>query len=398
MPLDGRGAVVDPGTRELLQSRDADAPVGHAGGEQDRPPGRDVAAVAADSVGLTLEPKRDDLAAERELDAENPCLLVGALGELGAGDPAGEAEVVADQRARARLPADRLALEHQRAQALRRRVHRGREPGRSRADDHQVEVRVVDGLGVDAEGNDDLLVARVDEHRPVTHADDRDLAGVPSVTPSSSLAPNSVPGEVNPCGTPLRRSRSRISCGARRGRLGDHRELERALRVLSRPLVQELGDRPVKLLLAGARGLEHVVVGAARRHRVQDRLRRRAIAPRAPVDQQRPLRLRVQAAHAVEQLRARLLRHPHVREHQRHAIALVAHPLEVGRRGLGRTLGGDPVVTSVAAPELGLGACKGVWVVVGDEQHRLLGPAHGPQSRIVPPATGRRRVRRPRVR
>ena len=79
----------------------------------------------------------------RERAAEDPGLLVGALGELGPGDAAGEAEVVADQRARPRLPADRLALDHEGPQPLGCRVHRGSETGRARADDHDVEHRVV---------------------------------------------------------------------------------------------------------------------------------------------------------------------------------------------------------------------------------------------------------------
>ena len=51
---------------------------------------------------------------QQEARAEDPGLLVGALGELGAADAAGEAEVVADQRAGAGLPADRLALDDER--------------------------------------------------------------------------------------------------------------------------------------------------------------------------------------------------------------------------------------------------------------------------------------------
>ena len=50
---------------------------------------------------------------------KHPGLLVRALRQLGAGDPAGEAEIVADERARSGLPADRLALEHHDVEPLR---------------------------------------------------------------------------------------------------------------------------------------------------------------------------------------------------------------------------------------------------------------------------------------
>ena len=46
--------------------------------------------------------------------------------------PRREAEVVADHRARAGLPAERLALQHDGAQPFRGAVHRGAEPGRDR--------------------------------------------------------------------------------------------------------------------------------------------------------------------------------------------------------------------------------------------------------------------------
>ena len=52
--------------------------------------------------------------------------------------PDGEAEVVLDARALAGLAARGVALDHHRAQALRRAVDRGGQPGRPAADHHQV--------------------------------------------------------------------------------------------------------------------------------------------------------------------------------------------------------------------------------------------------------------------
>ena len=57
---------------------------------------------------------------QQEPGAEHPRLLVGALRQLGAAHAAREAEVVADQRARAGLAADRLALDRERRAGPRR--------------------------------------------------------------------------------------------------------------------------------------------------------------------------------------------------------------------------------------------------------------------------------------
>jgi hypothetical protein len=59
-------------------------------------------------------------------------------GELAAGDPLRETGVVLDARARARLAARGVALDHERPQALRRCVHGCRQPCRPGADDHDV--------------------------------------------------------------------------------------------------------------------------------------------------------------------------------------------------------------------------------------------------------------------
>src|SRR5829696_8229451 len=72
--------------------------------------------------------------------SEDPCLLISPLCELCSTDPAREAEVISDERTRPRLPADRLLLDNERRKALRRRVDRGREAGRARADYDHFEI------------------------------------------------------------------------------------------------------------------------------------------------------------------------------------------------------------------------------------------------------------------
>src|SRR5205823_11377506 len=108
-----------------------------------------------------------------EASREDPRLLIGALRELRAGDAAREPEVVAYQRAGGGLAANRLALDDERAQTLRRGIDRGGEPGRTRSDHDHVEVAVT----VEARGHPvaagELDVRRIDEHALV----DRDHDG-----------------------------------------------------------------------------------------------------------------------------------------------------------------------------------------------------------------------------
>ena len=95
---------------------------------------------SASPITCSSPATRSDVASlgEHEVCAEQPRLLAGAVGELVAADPPGEARDVAEPRARARLAAGDLALEHDRVEPLGGRVDRGREPGRAGADDRDV--------------------------------------------------------------------------------------------------------------------------------------------------------------------------------------------------------------------------------------------------------------------
>ena len=100
---------------------------------------------------LLCEVQRDGPAGHGDPGAELLCLHLGPLGQRLAGHPGGEAEVVLDARARARLPAGGLALQHDRAQPLRRGVDGGGQPGGADADHGDVDhLRGVELLG-DAE-------------------------------------------------------------------------------------------------------------------------------------------------------------------------------------------------------------------------------------------------------
>ena len=82
-----------------------------------------------------------DRPGDEDLGAEPPRLLQRAARQLVAGHAGREAEVVLDPRRRAGLAAGRLALDHDRAQPLRRAVHRGGQPRGPGADDRPCRTR-----------------------------------------------------------------------------------------------------------------------------------------------------------------------------------------------------------------------------------------------------------------
>ncbi len=141
-------------------------------GEDDRPRAQDVTGVEVQLAIRGVDP--GDRPGDEDLGAQPPRLPQRAARQLVAGDARGEAEVVLDPGGGAGLAAGRLALDHDRAQALRRPVHGRGQPGRAGADDHRV---VLGGarLGVDPEqlghpaqlGPDDGLAVDDPDRRPV---------------------------------------------------------------------------------------------------------------------------------------------------------------------------------------------------------------------------------------
>ncbi len=114
---------------------------------------------------------------DAHLGAELLRLVEGARPQRLPGDAGGEAEVVLDLRAGAGLPAGRHGLEHHHVEPLGRAVHRGCQPRRPGADDHQV---VHDGCvhhRVEPEAVGDLGVARVLQHLLTAADEDGDVAG-----------------------------------------------------------------------------------------------------------------------------------------------------------------------------------------------------------------------------
>ena len=107
-----------------------------------------------------------------ELGAEAAGLVRRPLGELGALEAAGEAEVVLDPARLAGLAARGLALDEDRAQPLGRAVDGGGEPGGAAADDDEVVVREARLVG-DAEALGELEQRGPLEDRAVLEQRDR---------------------------------------------------------------------------------------------------------------------------------------------------------------------------------------------------------------------------------
>lgn len=82
----------------------------------------------------------------KELRSQSVCLQIGTLGQLVPAEPLRESQIVLDPGARPGLSADRLRLNDQGPQPLRRTVHARCQPGRSGANDDDV-VKLFAGLG-----------------------------------------------------------------------------------------------------------------------------------------------------------------------------------------------------------------------------------------------------------
>ena len=97
------------------------------------------------------------------MGAKHPCLLVGQLRQAAPAHAAGEAEIVTDKRTRRRLSTDPALVDDQGAESLRGAVDGRRQPRRSGAHDHQVEV-VVAWLDWSADSTCDLGVGRIGQN------------------------------------------------------------------------------------------------------------------------------------------------------------------------------------------------------------------------------------------
>ena len=201
---------------------------------------------------VALDAQTDRLPGVREPGAEDPGLLIGALRELGARDAPGEAEVVADQRARPRLAADRLALhdEHVRRpsdarvdrRGEARRVRRRPRPGRaSRPGERGRRARM-------AAASSALLGSR--STRPSCRSTTRRCPGRAARRARRAAArPPAIPGARTCAGR--RRGASRLRSSWVRASAGSPMTVTSRGRtpIDALPLQQELGDGAVEVLV-----------------------------------------------------------------------------------------------------------------------------------------------------
>ena len=116
------------------------------------------------------------VAGQHHLGAEACRLRHRTVGQVGAGETLGEAEVVLDRRALPGLAARGVALDDHGLQPLRRGVHRGGETGRTGTHDAQVVERLL-GPRAQAEGVGELDGRRGAEGDPVGQRHHRQVVG-----------------------------------------------------------------------------------------------------------------------------------------------------------------------------------------------------------------------------
>ena len=270
-----RGAVVDASPDERLDLGNADPAVVDARGDDDGP-GADVAALGRHDVRLVAlaDLQRGDRPPGVEAGAEQQGLAAGALGELHARDAAREAEVVADHRGGAGLPADGLGLHDDRAQALAGPVDRGRQARRAGAHHGQVD----DGLDVDIaratvelggdlphRGRREDLLLPVGPHQRVAHLGAGGLILLDDLPALGALRGEEPVGRAGPVQVIADAQGQAVAVRRDQADGVDQRHRDRRA-----PLAEQFGDGDVKLLVTGpARHQQEGVQLALGLHRAQ---------------------------------------------------------------------------------------------------------------------------------
>jgi hypothetical protein len=137
-------------------------------------------------------------------------------------------------------------------------------------------------------------------------------------------------------------ARSRAATAGRRD--GD---LAASRRVRTPPFLEELRHEAVEELVGSAPGLDCVVVDVAERHRRPDRVRSLRVCPATPGNEQRPLGVRVQVVHPLEQPLSLQLLRATCREHDRDRCTLLSGGLELTQRRFCRRAADDPIVARI---------------------------------------------------
>ena len=291
-----------------------------------------------------LDVEADHLPGGEHLRAELQRLHPGARGQLGAGHPVRETEIVLDPGALAGLAAGRGPLDQHGLQAFGGAVHGRTEPGRAAADHHQV-VEVLGRGGAQADPGGQVRVARRDHGLPVRCDDQRQSPAVHPGRGQQPLPVRLVGGEPAVghlvAGQELADLRA-----ARRPAVPDHLGHVHGLVVLQPPRLQLGVDHRVELLFRRVPRLEQVVIEV---HDV-DGLDR-GVSVRIG-GEQHPAGGRVHVHRLFEELDAVHLRHPVVSQDHRHLVAAQPHLLQRVEGCRARFGAHDAVLLRVALAEV----------------------------------------------
>ncbi len=327
------------------------------------------------------------LAGGQDLGAELGRLPPGPVGELGAGDPVGEAEVVLDPGALPGLPAGRRALHQHGPQPLGGPVHGRAEPGRAAADhDEVVEVgrrrrrQAHVGGQLGRLGLDQDRAVRGDHHRqPLPVLPRRRQQPLPlRLLHRVPAVRHLVAGQELP-----------HVGGARRPAVPDDLGAGHRLVGAVAPRVQQIVQDRVELLLRRVPGLEQIVVQVDHVDGVD---RRVGVRVRG---QQHPARPRIHVERLLQELDAVHLRHAVVGQDHRDEVAAQLQLAQRVQRGLAGLRAHDPVRLAVAPSEIAGDGTGDPRVVVhgqDDGPRGVGGLCHTSPTRVAGSPSGRCRA------
>src|SRR6266545_6161104 len=255
-----------------------------------------------------------------------------------------EAEIVADERARAGLATDRLPVDDDRTQPFRSAVYSSGQPRRAGTDHHDVEGAFL-GAVPNAKGDGRLLVRRIGQHLAVETDEHRERAVGALHLLQQRPSLGGIRGMEDKRETAALQKVTEL-VGARSPTLAYHGHYRRML-PFPLPVTQQLRHKGVEVLVREPAGHGGVAVDPAQRDGLQDRLRRRSVSPG---DEQDALRVRMPLMGPLEELDAGHPGHLVGREHGEY-LGVRRHPKDVQplERGRRRRLTDDLVVGGVPA-------------------------------------------------
>ena len=379
----GVGAVVDAAAGECVEPLRLQAAVGDAGRDDHRAglDRRTTVRVAVEHHRTHRPPllERDHVAGQHHLGAEPLHLRHRPVGQVGAAEALGEAQVVLDRGARAGLATGSLPLDHDRAQPLGRRVDRRGQAGGTAADDAHV-VQRLPGLGAQAERAGQLDGGGGAQRVALRRQHEGQVVGGHPGQLREALA-LLVELDVEPAVGHVVAGQERLHLVAAVGPpVVDDPDVGGLVGVLGVPVAEQVVDDGVEVLLRRVPRLEQVVVEP-------DVVDRRDGHTRVGVRrEQQPLGALGEAAllGGRKRLDAGHLRHPLVDRDQGDGPVAQGQLRQHLQCLLARGGTHDPVVAAVAAPQVTADGGGNLLVVVDGQDG---GPRHLPPQEKLPELT-----------